>query len=78
VLDPLLSRRDTEATPSMMTVAAPITPIKRRCRSTPAPATGLLHRPVVAVSVSFWNDDGGRSTLYPSPIAMRSALHTFW
>jgi len=53
VLEPLLSRRDTEATPNIMAVAAPITAIKRRWRSTPAPATGLLRRPVVTVSVSF-------------------------
>src|SRR5205814_3528426 len=70
VLDPLLSRRDTEATPNMMTVAAPMTAIKRRWRSTPALATGLSRRPVVTVSVWFWDDDGGRSTLNPSPIAM--------
>jgi hypothetical protein len=53
VLDPLLSRRDMEATPNMMTVAAPMTAIKRRWRNTPALATGLLRRPVVTVSVWF-------------------------
>jgi hypothetical protein len=53
VLEPLLSRRDTEATPNIVTVAAPITAIKRRWRSTPAPAKGSMCRPVVTVSVSF-------------------------
>jgi hypothetical protein len=52
VLEPLLSRRDTEATPNIVTVAAPITAIIR-WRSTPAPATGSMRRPVVTVSVSF-------------------------